>query len=659
MGLDEAGRVNDFCFPYVGFENHIDAGNPHRVGVYLNGSFSWLDAREWKIESSYQKETMAGLTQALNSHLGVRLEMEDAVYNEKNIFVRKVKVFNNRNEDRQIKLYFNQEFQLYGTHWGNTAYYHPETSSIIHYKSRRVFLVSGRMPTSGMEGQKRIAAFGQYTTGMSRYHNMAGTWKDAEDGELSRNPIEHGSVDSTIGFTLDIKARSYRTVYYWICAAKDIEAAHDLNNYIVKKGPQHLLRTTTDYWRAWTGKQKFSFHNLSEDLIDSFKTSLLVIRSQTDKRGGILASSDPDILQYGKDTYNYVWPRDAAYVAMALDKGGYFDITQKFFQFAHNSLRKEGYLMHKYHTDNSLGSSWHPWILNGEPIMPIQEDETAIVLYALWRHYKVRRDLDLIEEFFNPFIKKMADFLCTFRSHKFNLPQPSYDLWEERFGISTYTVASVYGALQAAAFFSDLLGKKDLANKYLNTAEEFKQGMMEELYLKDEKRFAKMLEFKNGEFHLNTTPDISSAMGVSEFDVLDDKEFLDAVVENTVKELRVNTDIGGLARYVGDNYYQVDPSLPGNPWFLTTLWHARHLVSRAKNENDMGPVKDYLRWAHQNGISSGLFTEQVHPHTGEPLSVSPLTWSHAFYVLTVIEYLEKLSELGVCELCEPITLRFK
>ena len=39
------------------------------------------------------------------------------------------------------------------------------------------------------------------------------------------------------------------------------------------------------------------------------------------------------------------------------------------------------------------------------------------------------------------------------------------------------------------------------------------------------------------------------------------------------------------------------------------------------------------------GLLSGVIPEQLHPHTGEPLSVSPLTWSHAAFVASVERYL--------------------
>lgn len=660
VGLDEAARVKDFCFPYVGQEHHIDAANPHRIGVFTNNRLSWLGGNGWEVKTAYQKETMAGITQALNSQLGLRLEIQDVVYNEKNIFLRKLKVYNNRNQARQIKLFFNQEFQIYGTRWGNTAYFHPDSASLIHYKGQRVFLISGRVPNPSNSVKNNQAAFDEYSTGLSRYLNYRGTWKDAEDGRLSGNPIEHGSVDSTLSFKLDIKPRSYKVVYYWIAVGQDIEEVYNLNSYILDKTPQHLLKTTRDFWRAWVNKQSFNFYQLPKEAVAAFKTSLLVMRSQTDNRGGILASSDQDILQYGKDTYNYVWPRDAAYAAMAFDKAGYFDITQRFFHFCLKALRGEGYLMHKYFSDGSLGSSWHPWVLGDEPIIPIQQDETATVLFALWRHYKARRDLELIEHFYNPFIKKIADFLVSFNFTQYSLPQPSYDLWEEKFGIFTYTVASVIGALKAAAFFSRLLGKRSLAAKYRTAAEGYKKNLLKHLYLDKEQYFAKGLEFKKGKLALNKLPDISSVMGLSEFGVLTDQQkLLRTALENTLSKLTLPTQVGGIARYQGDSYYQIDADLPGNPWYITTLWYARHLIRQARSEKDLQKVHNYLNWAVKNALPSGLFTEQIDPHTGRPLSVSPLTWSHAFYVLTILEYLEKLSELGICEVCQPITLHFE
>ncbi|MEK6978409.1 MAG: glycoside hydrolase family 15 protein, partial [Candidatus Hydrothermarchaeota archaeon] len=60
---------------------------------------------------------------------------------------------------------------------------------------------------------------------------------------------------------------------------------------------------------------------------------------------------------------------------------------------------------------------------------------------------------------------------------------------------------------------------------------------------------------------------------------------------------------------------------------------------------------DLLEWTADHALESGILAEQVNPYTGEPLSVSPLTWSHSTFVVTVLEYLERMNALHVCDAC--------
>ena len=50
-------------------------------------------------------------------------------------------------------------------------------------------------------------------------------------------------------------------------------------------------------------------------------------------------------------------------------------------------------------------------------------------------------------------------------------------------------------------------------------------------------------------------------------------------------------------------------------------------------------------------LPSGVLAEQVHPYPGEPLSVSPLTWSHATFVAAVLELLERRRTMDACPTC--------
>ena len=47
-------------------------------------------------------------------------------------------------------------------------------------------------------------------------------------------------------------------------------------------------------------------------------------------------------------------------------------------------------------------------------------------------------------------------FLTVHRDTYTGLPKPSYNLWEEKFGVHTYTAATVYAGLKVAARFSEI-----------------------------------------------------------------------------------------------------------------------------------------------------------------------------------------------------------
>ena len=642
---DSRAQVRDLYFPYVGLENHVGRGTIHRIGVFADGRMSWFENSAWNISIDYAKETLAAEITARNDAIGVALSFSDAVYNEKNVFIRKVEIKNLRDDSREIILFFNQEFQIGETNYAATAYYDPKLKAVVHYRGRRVFLVGGEIEHK---------QFDDYSVGVFNADGKEGTWRDAEDGILSKNPIEHGSVDSTIAFHAQVSGRGTMECVYWLIAAETIDKAGVLQEYVRIKTPDHLIKTTRDFWRAWVNKRNFTFYGLSNEIVGLFKKSLFIIRTHADKHGSIIASGDWDMFQYGKDTYAYMWPRDGALTALSLDKAGYFDIATRFFTFCNEVISREGYLSHKYRSDKSLGSSWHPWFKDGKLQYAIQEDESALVLFALWEHYRITKDLEFIEDIYNSFIKRTAEFLVRFREKKTGLPAPSYDLWEEKFGISTFTTSAVFGALMAATRFAELLGKHDDAREYSSAAEAIERAILKYLWSEEDKCFYKLINVKDETITYDRTVDASSAYAIFRFGVLpSDSEKLTVAMETTRSKLSVK-DGFGIARYSDDKYHSVSGGAAGNPWFITALWFLQYDIARAKNEKDLERAIKGFEWVRAHALPSGILSEQIHPYTGAQLSVAPLIWSHAEFVYTVIYYLEKLEELGICDMCYPI-----
>lgn len=632
--LDKFGQVRDFYFPYAGQENHVGPNQMHKIGVFIDGKIHWIDNGEWNIDLRFERNSMVSKMEASNERERISMASTDIVYNEKNIFLRKIILTNNDSKARNIRIFLNQQFKIGDTNHADTAYFSSTIESIIHYKGRRVFLIGGICENK---------PFDDYSIGFCSAEGKEGTWKDAENGSLSKNSIEHGALDSVIGWSKDVPGNSSVVLYYWITVAETYKEVCGLLEYIFEKSPEHLVESTQDFWQAWINQVDISFPGLSEKAKNLFYDSLLVMRAHSDNGGGILASADSGNVQYGGDTYGYVWPRDACFTAWSFDMAGFYDVSKRFYIFANDVLTEEGYVLHKYQPDHSLGSSWHPWVKDGKRQLAIQEDETAILLVGLWEHYIRAKDLEFIESIYNSFIKKAAGFMIRYRDIHSGLPLLSYDLWEEQYGVSPFTASLVYGGLVSAYNFAKTLGKEEDANKFYLESESLRKAIMTLLWNEEGKYFFKLIGDK---LEKNTDLDASSFYGPFRFGVIsaDDPRMKEAFKVLTTR-LGKGINIGGFARYEGDKYSHVGGESVGNPWFVTTLWLTQYKIAVATSITELQGIAEDIEWVTRFA-NSGMLSEQLNPYTGEPLSATPLTWSHAEYVRTVIEYDKKMKSFN-------------
>ncbi len=642
VGFDYKGQVRDLYYPYVGHSNHISGASGsyvHRIGLFAEGKVHWLDDESWVVNVSGHTDAVVGSLHAVNEELGLTLSSNDVVHNEKNVLLRSFVIGNEKNEEREVKLYISQQFRISESRRGDTAFFDPRVNAIIHYKGHDNFLMSAT---------HNGKLFSDYSIGLFDIEGKAGTYHDAEDGVLECNPIEHGSVDSVIGVTLKLEPKGHGEVMYWLVAGASIDEVHQLDKYVIEETPEALIRSTENYWRAWINKEESDLSLLSPELTNLYQRSLLNMRVHTDNRGAIIASSDTDMLHHGRDTYSYVWPRDGALISLSFIEAGYADVAKKYLEFITGMIEKGGYLMHKYRSDGVLGSSWHPWLQHGVPQLPIQEDETALTVFALWQYYEATKDIEFLESVYNPFIEPAANFMCEHIEASLGLPAASYDLWEEKFGISTYTACAVYGALLAAAHTANTLGKDEPARTYLAVAQRMRVGILEHLYDPKLGMFVKLVRYNaNYELETDSAIDMSSFFGPVYFGLLEpDDERIKKSFNTIENNLKVKNNSSGYVRYVGDNYYKMSDADSPNPWVITTLWMAQFEIMKAKSLKELKGAYEILEWTCSHATPSGVLAEQMHPSTRVHLSTAPLIWSHAEYVMTVKAYLKKHQELS-------------
>ena len=639
VNFDDKYQIRDIYFPHVGQENHTE-GFPSRFGVWVDGAFSWISTDDWTRNLEYLPETLVSSVELTNTKLGISIVCNDTVASHENIYLRRIRLRNLADGSRQVRVFLHHDFRINENKVGDTAFYDPETFSLIHYKKQRYFLINTQ------------PHFDAFATGRKAFRDQEGTWRDAEDGVLHGGAITEGSVDSTIGVYVSLEAGATHEFYYWIAAATSHEEAAKLNRLVLGRTPEKYLAYTENYWRAWVNKNDTDFGPLPLEIVDFYKRSLLIMSTQIDDGGAILAANDSDVTERATDHYSYLWTRDGAFVANALDTAWYPEMTWAFFDFCDRIAHGGGYFMQKYNPDGTVASGWHAaWDIHGKKqLVPIQEDETALVIWALWEHYDLYRDIDFAHRLYNSLIVKCADFMAGFRDPKTGLPLPSWNLWEDRRGVHTFTCSTVVGGLRAAANFARLFAEEEKAIEYEAAAAEIVSGMAAHLYSAELGRFLRGL-LANGDDSLTPDQTIDASLfGIFYFGCFfPDDEMVVNTMRAVEERLTNHTEFGGVARFENDSYMRVSDSVVGNSWFICTLWVAEYYISRAKSVSEMDKALEIMEWTAKRALPSGVLAEQVNPLTGEELSVSPLTWSHSTFVATVQSYLKKMRTFAAAD----------
>ncbi|HET9782647.1 MAG TPA: glycoside hydrolase family 15 protein, partial [Candidatus Dormibacteraeota bacterium] len=579
IGFDASYSVRDIFYPRVGDANHT-MGNTCHTGFFIDGKFAWLEDGGWQRQLGYAEDSLVSDVKLAHPGLGISVRFEDYVDLARNWLIRNVEV-TSANGFGVGRVFFHYDWYIEGSDIGNTVLYEPRHRGVIAYRANRYFLIGGQVD----------ADYGISTWANGKKGNGSqGTWVDAEDGILGKNPIEQGSVDCTVGFDLGaVKAGEPRGVTHWLCMGGRLsEVTTYGQDLIVGRGPDTYRGRTLTYWQVWSEKDHRHIDNeLGQDATELYRRSVLTARTHIDNHGAIIASTDYDITKFARDTYAYTWPRDGAIVANALDRSGHEDCTRLFFTFCQDALVEEGFFLHKYTPYAQPGSSWLPWIdSHGVRTLPIQEDETGLVLWSLWQHYRQHQNLDFVVGLYSTLVVPAADWMVSYIDQRNGLPMPSWDLWEERWGVHAFTVGSVWGGLDAARNFADLFGDVEAYVRYRDAVERLREAADSHLYSDELGRFPRRITVEDDESITVDTVLDSAIHGLWRFGMYPpDDPRIAGTIQAIATQLHNGAAAGGIARYTDDYYFKVEPDtrkVPGNPWFMCTMWLAQWYIATAK-----------------------------------------------------------------------------
>lgn len=581
------GNLGSIFWPHMGYAEQLKEA---AAGVFIGpgkGKFLWLDGERWKVTQSYRDHCNIVETRYRGNGLGIsRASFVDP---HLDAFVTTFTVSTASTDPRDIVFLLYQNPELEETKWGNATFYDAVHDSIIQYR-RGTYFAFGAVERSG-----------SHQCGIAGWKDDART--DCEDGRLGNSDAAlyrgRSGVNSALAYDLGaVSAKRPRSLCYLTAAGGDLERAIVLLETARSMGARSLTGRSVGHWEFLAKKPG------SKGRIPALvERSILTLLQLCDRKtGGIIASpsTDPD--------YRYVWPRDAFYVALALDRSGYHEHAERFYTWCARAQDRSGVLRQRYYSSPELiGPAWGPaW---GEEI-----DETACVLWGMVEHLELTRDGGFLSEVW-PFIREAAWYIVD-RVDRSGRVMPTMNLWEEPPSRHVYSTATVAGGLKAASTAATELGYSKEARRWGQLSEAVKERLLDEFWDDGLGHFVRTAEPKDEQV------DIGSLAVSFPFGIIPDSD------PRMVKNAKALTEAfqypaGGLGRFPSDNNYG------GNPWIISTCWMSIH----HSLAGDVSAGRALLDWSARHASGLGMLPEQIDKGDGSVLSAMPLAWSHAMFIL--------------------------
>jgi GH15 family glucan-1,4-alpha-glucosidase len=625
--LDQNGTIYDVYYPSAGCVNGMGTKNEGYVdgldtfpaglplgsrgqmnmnqamgGLRVDGVTYWLSNENASGYSAVSQQyvvdtnviaTTATLTANGNSILvsqydfcpkGITFPTDQGNQPNRGMYLKRYLLRNNGATTKTVQFYFYMDPALNGGDGYDAMYADAARGALIAYdNTQRYTSASGEYnPTTTGDYNKNVSIYlaaalkAVDTVGGAGGTAATGSWRangstDNGQGWIGLEIALPVNVTKEIDLALvggfDTFAGATGTYDYQIAPVLDAFLAANVSTW---------QATTQDWWTHWLAS------GLTVDTPDSridelYRRGLLATALHLDgKNGGVVAGMH-------NGAYPFVWPRDAVWAAMTLDRTGHSGEGAEVYRFLRDTAYRandtwgKGFWYQKYTTDG--------YIVWNSP----QVDETSAAPWGVYYHYLVTGDTSFLN----------AYYTMTYDAARASSEDSSIDgrlyyddayqlmhannLWEDSWDDFIYSNASVERGLRDAASIATLLGHPSDATLFTNRANAIHAGITGRLNWDGE----------------NT--DISLLGPAYPFNVYSAK---DPLIAHCVDRMNgVATDRNGnnhpIMRFSGEwqglvDRYWADTYWNGGPWFLSTMWYGCYYAQRQDLNPGKGDIDNHL-----------------------------------------------------------------
>lgn len=324
-----------------------------------------------------------------------------------------------------------------------------------------------------------------------------------------------------------------------------------------------------------------------------YRRSLLTLRMLQDGRTGALVAG-------ARDFWQYCWPRDGVYGALAFDCAGHHAEALAIYRFLARTQGTDGGWAARYQAD-------------GTPVRDgraPQLDAPGYFAWGVWLHGEMGGDRADVRALY-PHVAAAARHILVSLDPRTGLPGPGADYWElskER-GLYLANAIVCQAGLRAAARLAEREHRDADADRFTAGAARITAGMAR---LWDGTRGVYLRA--PGAAGVDSAIALAVPLGLSVPDA--------PRVAASMRRVEAQLTAGG-GILPGEGWHGMDPWVPE-----TALLIPYHCA-----RGEMAQADALFDWLHRAATPAGLLPETVAADTGKPGGTTPLAWSHAAYII--------------------------